>query len=243
MVGVLDFILWCAQEAGVLLGVGAALLSLVGYVVILRDNRVSAREARYSSAMRRVIALSLLLMILSGAAITALHLSLGQGEIISQPVFIFKWLLIAALSAAYVAMRAQPYGHRLAEGALGGTWFTLFIVHTAVPAVSWSTLCILYAFVMGSFLLVWEGVTRLVHENKTKEASAASTPAPVVAAAPTPVAPPPLVVLPPAVAAEPPKVEDARHSHWLPVIHVMPKTAQQLEDKSHITTLGKFSSV
>lgn len=264
MIGFLDFVLWCAQEAGVLVSVGAALLVLIGYIVAMRDGAVSPKEAEYSKNAHRVLAVGLVLMMLSGLAIIALHFSLAQVAIVTSPVFVFKWLLILGLAAVYIALRKQPYGHHLVEGALGATWLTLFIVHTVAPAVSWGYLLILYALVTAGFMVLWDGIVRITRESRPhapalKAAPAAAaimsmpvapkqpvaqklaSPAPVLAAAvpPAPVAAP---VSAPAPLAPPPHLEP-HHSHWLPMIHVMPSSPQALEEKSHITPLSAFKKV
>lgn len=253
MIEFLDFVLWCVQEAGVLLSVGAALAVLAGYIVALRDGKLTEKEVRYSKNSHRVIVLGLTLMIASGFAIVALHLALSQDAIVFAPVFLFKWFLITALVSAYVAQRKKPYGSSMLEGVMGGTWLTLFLVHTVAPAVSWTYLIILFALVMTGFLLIWSALVKLTQEKHQPaklpvlapiSATASAAPKPVLAVVsvpqPTMSAAPPAPTLVPVQPPEPPKAPEAHHSLWLPMLHVMPKTQSQLDEKSHITPLARF---
>jgi hypothetical protein len=209
-VEVLDLILWCIQELGVLLSVGAAAAVLVGYIVALRDRKVTENEARYSRRVHMALYMGLAFMILSGIAIVALHLSQAQAAIVSQPVFLFKWLLILLLLGAYLFQRNKPYMHSLIEGAVGATWAMLFLIHSVAPAVSWASLFMLYGAVLVGFVVLWSAIVRLVKERLSPAPAAApiisKIPMPaalpkVIASAPKPV--PAAPVVPPAPISKP----------------------------------------
>jgi hypothetical protein len=205
MIELLDFVLWCVQEAGVLLSVGAALAVMLGYLFALRDGKISEKEARYSRNSHRAIDIGLALMILSGIVIVGVHMSLGQAQIVFSPVFVFKWLLIIGLSCLYVAERKKPYASALTEGAIGATWLALFLVHTVHPDVSWLMLGILYAVLLAVFLAVWMIIVKLsIKQIQTaapasalkpivqpKAVPAMATPAPIVQKAAVLPSPPP----------------------------------------------------
>lgn len=255
-----------------MLAVGAETIVLISYVVAMRDGTVNEIETRFSRAVHRALAVGIASIILSGAAITAVHSVLGEG-VVFAPVFLFKWLLVAVLAGAYLLQRRKPFSHFVAEGLVGGTWYALFLVHILAPDITWVNFATLYAVFMVGFVAVWSAIVVLSRDRSKQVAApaapAASAPAPQVKVAPpqppspprptpTAPAPPPVArpapvvapkpVIPPApkpipaapVPPAPPPppsapVPDERYSHWLPAIHVMPKTPAQLEDKSHIT--------
>lgn len=297
MVELLDIILWFAQEAGVLLAVGAALAVMAGYAFTMRDGTVSEKEARYSKNSHRAIDAGLALMILSGLIITFLHVSFGQSEIVFEPIFLFKWLLIAGLTLAYILERKKPYGSALAEGVIGGAWVALFLVHTLAPLVGWGILIGLFAVEMGVFVGAWMLLMRAITKPSPLEQQKKAVvepaqpkvqpvpppmskiapppvmfkptpqlapvqpvaqpaalklpvpPPPPVAASPKPAAPTPAPTAPvmppksaqPASAPAMQKQDDVHHSPFLPAVHFMPANQQQIEDKSHIIPLGKFT--
>lgn len=270
MVELLDIILWLAQEAGVLLAVGAALAVMGGYAFAMRDGTVSEREARYSKNSHRAIDFGLALIILSGLIITFLHVSLGQSEIVFEPIFLFKWLLIAGLTLAYILERKKPYGSMLTEGALGGAWVALFLVHTVAPLLGWGMLLGLFAIEVGVFVGAWMllmgAITKPSPIEQQKKAiiepaqpKVQPVPPPMSKIAPPPVMPKPAPVQPvaptsaptapvmppkpaqPASAPAMQKQDDVHHSPFLPAVHFMPANQQQVEDKSHIIPLGKFT--
>lgn len=155
-VEVSGLVLYASQQLGVMLGVGAETIVLVAYLVSLRDGVVEAKEAQFARAVRRALYIGLGIIILSGVGVLAFHYMLGQTAIFYEPAFLFKWFLMAfLLLAALARSRIGAFSHVLWEGAIGGTWFALFIVHILAPVTSWPMLLGLWAAWMLGFEACW----------------------------------------------------------------------------------------
>jgi hypothetical protein len=146
----------------------------------------------------------LALIIISGLAITFLHVAQGQFSIISEPAFLFKWILIGAAAVLSVGgTKASP--HILRTGVMGGTWLALFMLHVLAPVATWLSLVVLFVAWMVLYLLTWSLLAYVVSHAKRIVATApasASTQTPT--RAPEPVqTPPPSPPVPPARAFEP----------------------------------------
>src|SRR3989344_346954 len=111
--------LYLVQQLGVMLGVGASSVLLVTYLVSMRDGIVEPAEARFARVVRRVLEIGLICIVLSGAAITAMHAVAGQGDVISSPAFFFKWILIAVVSIGLLLHRPKPFSSVVWEGFMG----------------------------------------------------------------------------------------------------------------------------
>lgn len=319
-VGNLDALLYCFQQLGVMVSVGAETVILIAYMFVTKDGVIDDTEARFSKAIRRALGAGIATIVISGIAITALHSSLGEGSIIFQPAFLFKWLLVLILATAYFVQSKRPFLHYSWEGAVGATWYALFLVHILAPITTWIILFIAYAIFSGLFEGIW--VWLVTSRNRAHQpmvlAAAGSMsapmqinqsyapvpvqkpapppPAPQAAPMPKPVPPPPppaveppppptpvlpapvvppavpkppVLVQPVSVPAGPPMKEaqenplpismpetftpmlpeqpappppppiiadhDPHSSPWLPAIHVMPKSKEDLDAKTHVT--------
>ncbi len=327
----LDAFLYCIQQIGVMLSVGAETVLLSAYVLAMEDGKVDDTEAKFSRTVRRALGAGIACMVFSGVIITLLHGSLVEGSIIFQPTFLFKWLLIAVLLVAYLVQRKRPFLNYLLEGVVGGTWYALFLLHIMAPMTGWFVLLMLYVVFVSVFEGIWAGIVimmrraHLVYLAPGLQLQPAGMqmaphmlppqPKPKPLPPPAPIAPPPVVksvvppppppqvivvevvpppapiplppppppkpaptVPPPAVPrpmkeaqanplptsmpetytpkqADPPVVVpvpqaplapevsvvaevDPHNSPWLPAIHVMPKSQEDLDAKNHVTPLA-----
>ncbi|HEY5383508.1 MAG TPA: hypothetical protein VIJ88_03065 [Candidatus Paceibacterota bacterium] len=164
-----NLIFYCAQQLGVTLGVGAETIMLAAYFISMRDGVLDEKETQYARAIKRVMSVALVLIVLSGIGITVLHTMAGQGAIILTPAFLFKWLLIVLIIALTLLRKAFP-ATSMVEGVIGGTWYTLFLVHILAPATGWINLGILYAVWLVGFVICWETLVVLRRDKKVKPA-------------------------------------------------------------------------
>jgi hypothetical protein len=159
-VEVINLALYCVQQLGIVLGVGAETIVLIVYFLSMRDGRVEQKEEQFGHAVHRVLRWGLGLIISSGALITAVHVLLGQTEIISQPAFIMKWILVGAVLGMEAARRKQLFAHYGWEGTAAAQWYALFILHILAPVATWADLLILYCIWFAGFTAMF---VSLVH--------------------------------------------------------------------------------
>lgn len=164
--GLINLMLYCAQQLGVALGLGAQTIMLVAYVTAMRDRTVDDTEAQFLRATHRTLWVSLVLIVTSGIAITALHLLAGQATTVLTAAYLFKLLLIAAVVILTALWHVVP--ETLAEGLLGGTWYALFIVHILAPDTSWINLLELWVVWLVGFNLIWYVIVFSTREHKVK---------------------------------------------------------------------------
>ena len=238
-VDTLDLVLYCVQQVGVMLAVGAESIVLISYLLSMRDGKIEETEARFSRAVHRALGVGVLLMVLSGIAIMVLEASLGQIDVVLAPVFLFKWLLIIGLICTYIWQRGKPFSHYLIEGVIGGTWYTLFLVHILAPLTGWINLITLYVLMLGGFLVIWAAFVKLTRE-KSHPLTRGILPSAAQAPMPKPAQPKSIAAVAPS--APVPAAIAPHHSLFLPAIHVMPESQKQLEAGGHITTLSGLQS-
>jgi hypothetical protein len=157
--------LYFFQQAGVMLGVGAQTVILVGYLSAMRDRVVEPTEERFARAVRRVLSLGLLLIVASGIAITALHIALHQGAIVFQPTYLFKWILVATVTALAIFPQGRV-GILPNLGFGGATWYALFVLHVLALESSWSMLFLIYGVWTVGFMLCWWVVAATTRDPK-----------------------------------------------------------------------------
>ena len=202
-----NLILYCAQQLGVTLAVGAETIMLAAYLISMRDGVVDEKETQYAHAIKRVMLWALGLIIISGLGITALHAIAGESAVIFTPAFLFKWVLIL-LAVGLTLLRHKFATSSIVEGVIGATWYALFVVHILAPVTSWLNLVLLYGVWLIGFVLCWQAVVQMRKDKKgsiknvipaiiKKEEPKKIEPNPV--APPVPVTPPtPVVVAVPA---------------------------------------------
>jgi hypothetical protein len=166
-VELMSLLFYCAQQLGVVLAVGAETIVLTAYLVAVRDGVINDTEVKFAHAVNRVLLVGIALIILSGLAIVGMHLSLGQGSVVVQPAFLFKWLLLIFVSLAMILRRTKAYMHFALEGLVGATWYAIFIVHILAPVASWSDLIVLYVLWTTLFLMCWSAIVLGLRRGKS----------------------------------------------------------------------------
>ncbi len=203
----LPLVLNLVQQLGIMLGVGAATVLLVSYLVSMRDGVVEAKEAQFARVVQHVLEIGVVLIITSGAIITIMHATAGQYDIISSPAYFFKWVLVGFVSAALVMRRTKPFAPSILEGLVGATWYALFILHVLAPITVWADLLFLYAAWVAGFTLLWVSLSKLITARSPVPSSPAAVPVGKTAPAPAPkpvVSPPAPKVQQPAPPPPPP---------------------------------------
>ena len=153
--------LYLVQQLGVMLGVGAATITLVAHLVSSHDGVVDPTEARFARFIERVLMVGLLCIIVSGVVITAFHSLSGEAGIIFTPAYLFKWLLIAVVALPLIVGHKHPFPPVLFAGFIGATWYALFLLHVTAPNASWVDIVLLYIVWVAAFLVLWATVARL----------------------------------------------------------------------------------
>lgn len=164
-----NLIFYCIQQLGVTLAVGAETIMLAAYLISMRDGVVDEKETQYARAIKRVMAVALGFIVVSGIGITTIYIVQGESVVIFTPAYLFKWLLIV-LAVGLTALRKSMPQSSLVEGVIGGTWYGLFVVHILAPVTGWINLFTLYAVWLVGFVICFEVVAR-VHRDKKNSAT------------------------------------------------------------------------
>lgn len=196
-----------AQEVSIVVGVGALTVTLVGHLLSLHADKNETVFA-YVRAARSIRALALMVIIISGGAAVLVHFQTGTLGVLLAPAFLFKWLVIALLTAFYfVELTVEGYGRDAVEGFEGANWYALLLVHAMAPVVGWLLLLSIYFGWLATFAGIWIGFVWLMRRHSTLPAAKpalAPNPFPTPAPKPVPpVTPKPPVVPPPAAKAAP----------------------------------------
>ncbi|HEX8994216.1 MAG TPA: hypothetical protein VF803_03110 [Candidatus Paceibacterota bacterium] len=155
---ILGLVFYIAQNFGIALGVGGATMSLI----LASRNRAHNIEA--SDIAGRIERLGLWFIVVSGIFITLAHLIASEIDVLTAPVYTFKWVLIALIFVFNVVAsitRIKDEPHAPIVGITVATWYALFVVHTAQPAFSYAQFFGIYAsWVVVSFVLFNSYTTR-----------------------------------------------------------------------------------
>ena len=154
----LDLVLSCVQELGIIFGVGGEVVLLVLYLFAIRDFTIDTKEMSVTNAVRRVVNAGLACIVLSGIGITALHCLSGEVGIVLQPAYIAKWLLIVAVVATALYHRHIAFSKGMLEGLVGALWFGMLLIHLIAPAVSGGLVAVSLAAWIVCFVSVWAGI-------------------------------------------------------------------------------------
>lgn len=172
---VISLLLYCVQQLGVTLGVGAQTILLVAYIQAMRDGVVDREEAQFARAVRRVLEVGILFIVLSGLGITAMHLITGETAVIFSAAYLFKWLLVLAMLGSTLFTAAPK---QIMLGIAGGSWYALFVVHILAPVTTWFNLLTLYVVWMAGFMLCWVALTYVTKGKSISVVSKALPPLP-----------------------------------------------------------------
>lgn len=182
-----------AQEIGIVAGVGALTITLVGHLLSLHAHK-NETVFSYVRAARHIRAVALIVIIISGGAAILIHFQSGTPQVLLAPAFLFKWLLIAALTAFYfVELKMGGIARDAVEGFEGANWYALLIVHAMAPVAGWGLLLAIYFGWLATFGAIWAGFVWFMRGHKLPKL-------PKMHVAPKPVAlkPAPAPVMPPA---------------------------------------------
>ena len=203
------------QEWGIIAGVGALTVTLVGHLLSLHAHK-SETVFGFVRAARSIRAFALAAIIVSGGAAILVHFQSGTPGVLAAPAFLFKWLLIALLAAFhFVELNVSGIKRDAVEGFEGANWYALFIVHAMAPAVGWGLLFGIYSAWLAAFGVVWAAFVWIMRRHDAPAGKAAAWPASVPALAGIrpvparlspnpfpPAAPTPAPAVPPAPAAQ-----------------------------------------
>lgn len=217
-VDLVNLILYCAQQLGVMLGVGAESVLLIVYFLSLHEGRAEPRAEHFVPTVHKVLRWGLVFIICSGLLITAIHIFFGQFNVVFSPAFVLKWLLIGAVAGAEVLRRRGTFAHFAWEGVAGAHWYALFALHILAPVAAWGDLLVLYVLWVAGFMACFVSIAHAMgapapaHKPKEepvppqpKHVVQAQPPKPVFKPAPKPPPPEPKkFVTPPPPPAPPP---------------------------------------
>lgn len=158
-VDLVNLVLYCAQQLGVMLGVGAQSVLLIVYFLSLRSLGGDPHKAeQFVPTVHKVLGWGLVFIVSSGLLITAVHLFIGQFNIVFSPAFVLKWLLIAAVSGVEIVRRRHAPPHFVWEGLAGAHWYALFALHILAPVAAWGDLLVLYVLWVAGFMVCFVSV-------------------------------------------------------------------------------------
>ncbi|MEK7109339.1 MAG: hypothetical protein AAB919_02790 [Patescibacteria group bacterium] len=193
MFEIFALVIYSVQWFGVVLGVGAQTVLLVGYLMKLHARQPQWLEQM--PAVRMAQGLGLLFIIVSGLSAIVYQVLVGEPEVLFISTFGFKWILIGIVTAGFYAERRFARGRAALEGFAGATWYALFLVHSVAPIFVWVDFFFFYAIWLVLFGGAWSGFVLLMkHTGKTP---ALYIPKPTPPPKPVPPPPQPKPIPPP----------------------------------------------
>jgi hypothetical protein len=163
----LSLVVSLTQEIAIVIGVGALTVTLVGHLLSLHAEKNETVFA-YVRAARSIRAIALMAIIVSGGAALLVHFQTGTLGVLLAPAFLFKWLIIALLTAFHFAeLQAQGYARDAVEGFEGANWYALLIVHTMAPVMGWLLMFSIYLGWLATFAVIWAGFVWLMRHHST----------------------------------------------------------------------------
>src|SRR3990167_2471594 len=162
------FVIYVAQQLGVMLGVGAQTVLLCAHLIAVHHGDKENPHATYAEAARFALVIGLFFIVISGLFAVVVHLLSGQVDIVLSPPFLFKWALIIVLLAAFFLQSRLREWVNFYYAFTGTTWYALFLVHSLGPVTSWGSLWVLYILWGILFALVWWGFVALMRRSTNK---------------------------------------------------------------------------
>ncbi len=186
------------QQLGIVLGVGAeaiiAYVAAAHYIGSHQGHQPDFHRQSLARSARHVQAGALLLIVLSGVAAIGIHLNGENVQALVESAFIYKWLLIALVTAVFFIDPHIPSRYTwTARGFAGVSWASLCILHVVAPIVSWWIIALAHILFVAIWMALWQGVARLAHPPVSKP----TPPPPPKPVAPKPAPPPPPKPTPP----------------------------------------------
>lgn len=161
LTSMLQFVLFVVQQAGILLGVGAQVFVLVSHLRELHTPAFHEREEQLYRGARAGRALALAAIILSGGILTFEIYVLGMYDILFAPAFVGKWVLIILAAALHISA-SHTTRRWTVEGAAGGVWLALLILHIVAPETGWQNLLLWAGLWALAFGALWTGASALL---------------------------------------------------------------------------------
>jgi hypothetical protein len=193
-ISIVNLALYCLQQFGVAIAVGAETVLLVAFLQSIQDRMVDEEEKGFARATRKVMDFGLFFIITSGVGIVVVQFFSGQPFGLFSTVFLFKWSLIGIVLFMSFVNRGTSVTAGVLQGLAAGTWYALFVVHILAPQGTWLVLGEFYAAWLVGFMVCWTIVVfavRLTHKTIPVLAKPASVPAPAVVVVPDRKAPAP----------------------------------------------------
>ena len=162
-VDLVNLLLYCTQQLGVMLGVGSETIVVILFFLAMRNGSIEPKEEQFGRAVHRVLRWGLGIIIVSGLIITLMHLSSGAEIIVFSPAFILKWVLIWLVVGAELWRGGRVFGSIGQEGVIAATWYALFILHILAPVAVWIDLLVLWAIWSAGFVLCFITVAHAMH--------------------------------------------------------------------------------
>ena len=202
------FLIYVAQQLGIMFGVGAQTVLLCAHLLAVHHGDKENPHVTYAEAARFALVIGLFFIVISGLFAVVVHLLSGQVDIVLSPPFLFKWALIIVLLAAFFLQSRLREWVNFYYAFTGTTWYALFLVHSLGPVTSWGSLWVLYILWAILFTLVWWGFVALMRRDSKNSALVfKQAPAPVFVIkkeAPRPIPPPAPRLMPPLPPPPPP---------------------------------------
>jgi hypothetical protein len=189
--------LYCVQQFGMAIAVGAETVLLVAYLQSIQDRVVDDEEKGFARATRKVMDYGLFFIIVSGVGVVGVQFFATHQLTAFSTIFLFKWSLIGIVLFMSLANRGTSLTAGLLQGLAAGTWYALFVVHILAPKGTWVTLGEFYAAWLIGFMVCWTltvFTVRLTHKPMSIVAKPASVPPPAVVLTPDRKAAPPVAM-------------------------------------------------
>ena len=251
---IVDLLFFCIQQFGILLGVGGEVVVLVSYLLAIRDHTIDAAEVGSFRKVRGAVNLGLGCIAISGLGITAIHGISAQMDILAQPAYISKWLLVCMIFGLAFYTKRLELSKGIAEGVVGAIWLAMLVLHITAPIITWGLLGALFGAWILVFMTIWVGVVYAIGGKEAlwtpRVPSAVQQEEPETPTEPTPSHTPILATLAPSPrpstpATPPPTLPIAKIQPYVPVAPPPPKNtevaAPQKERPKQIQSLSELS--
>ena len=237
------FLIYVAQQLGIMLGVGAQTVLLCAHLLAVHHGDKENPHVTYAEAARFALVIGLFFIVISGLFAVVVHLLSGQVDIVLSPPFLFKWALIIVLLAAFFLQSRLREWVNFYYAFTGTTWYALFLVHSLGPITSWGSLWVLYILWGILFALVWWGFVALMQRDSKKTAPRPLPPPVIITVKkevpkplpppPKPIPPPPpppavVVPVPPPPVRKPGIVQEVINHLLVPALRIMPQKPEDI---------------
>lgn len=144
------------HQMGVTLGIGASTFALIFYIQAMQDGSVDAVERRVLRTVIAVMRIGMALII-GVLLFTGGYYYLNNIPILRDTLFIVESMLMTIIVANALLMNARLMPMWIGPAIAGGTWYSLFLLHT-LPFIQNKTqamLCVYYVLFVAIFYSVF----------------------------------------------------------------------------------------